>query len=85
MISAYFADTGFGTIDLFIMLWLPFYHDMGLVLGVCADYRRMRRRSGRSPVVFLAATSPVHAIDGTRGPGALAAPNFAFELTAAKQ
>lgn len=36
MIFVYFVDIGVVLLlDFFIMLWLLFYYDMGLVLGVC--------------------------------------------------
>ncbi|MEY8015465.1 AMP-binding protein [Mycobacterium servetii] len=70
--------------DLTIVSWLPFYHDMGLVLGVCAPILGGYRGELASPVSFLErparwvrslATSP-HAFS--------AAPNFAYDLAARK-
>ena len=70
--------------DLTIVSWLPFYHDMGLMLGVCAPILGGFHAELSSPVSFLEkparwmralATNP-HAFSG--------APNFAFELAARK-
>ena len=39
LIADYFADYGkVPPPDTTIVSWLPFYHDMGLVLGVCARF-----------------------------------------------
>lgn len=67
-----------------IVSWLPFYHDMGLVLGVCAPILGGYHAELTSPISFLErparwvrslAASP-HAFS--------AAPNFAFHLAARK-
>jgi fatty acid CoA ligase FadD21 len=70
--------------DLTIVSWLPFYHDMGLVLGVCAPILGGFRAELTSPVAFLekpsrwvrALAENPHAFSG--------APNFAFDLAARK-
>ena len=70
--------------DLTIVSWLPFYHDMGLVLGVCAPILGGFHAELTSPVAFLesparwmrALAQHPHAFSG--------APNFAFELAARK-
>ena len=70
--------------DAAIVSWLPLYHDMGLVLGVCAPILSGYRAELSSPVAFLErparwlqtlARTP-HAFSG--------APNFAFDLAARK-
>ena len=63
--------------------WLPFYHDMGLILGVCAPILRDSRSAHESGVV-PAASGPVDAIAGNQFRAFSAAPNFAFELAARK-
>jgi fatty acid CoA ligase FadD21 len=67
-----------------IVSWLPFYHDMGLVLGVCAPILGGFRGELTSPVAFLEQPARwVRAL--AQSPGAWsAAPNFAFDLAARK-
>jgi fatty acid CoA ligase FadD21 len=70
--------------DATIVSWLPLYHDMGLVLGVCAPILSGYRAELSSPVAFLerparwmqALARTPHAFSG--------APNFAFDLAARK-
>jgi fatty acid CoA ligase FadD21 len=67
-----------------IVSWLPFYHDMGLVLGVIAPILGGLRADLTSPVAFLqrpARWIQAMAIDD---PVMSAAPNFAFELAVRK-
>lgn len=67
-----------------IVSWLPFYHDMGLVLGVCAPILGGYHAQLTSPVGFLerparwvrALAENTHAWSS--------APNFAFDLAARK-
>jgi fatty acid CoA ligase FadD21 len=67
-----------------IVSWLPFYHDMGLVLGVCAPILGGYRAVLTSPVAFLEKPSRwVRALAESRGAFS-AAPNFAFDLAARK-
>lgn len=80
-----FADASVtSATDRTIVSWLPFYHDMGLVLGVCAPILGGYRAALTSPVAFLEKPSRwVRAL--AENPGAFsAAPNFAFELAARK-
>ncbi|PQD98790.1 acyl-CoA synthetase [Mycobacterium sp. EPG1] len=72
------------TANLTIVSWLPFYHDMGLVLGVCAPILGGHPAKLTSPVAFLEKPSRwVRAL--AQNPQAFsAAPNFAFELAARK-
>ncbi|MDZ4268418.1 MAG: AMP-binding protein [Mycobacterium sp.] len=67
-----------------IVSWLPFYHDMGLVLGVCAPILGGFPAELMSPVAFL--EKPARWIRAlARNDHAFsAAPNFAFELAARK-
>jgi len=70
--------------DLTIVSWLPFYHDMGLVLGVCAPILGGFRGELTSPVSFL--ERPARWVQSlARSPHAFsAAPNFAYDLAARK-
>src|SRR6478672_9343766 len=80
-----FADSGVvAPPDLTIVSWLPFYHDMGLVLGVCAPILGGFRAELTSPVAFLERPARwVRTLAET--PSAFsAAPNFAFDLAARK-
>lgn len=67
-----------------IVSWLPFYHDMGLVLGVCAPILAGYRGELSNPVSFL--ERPARWVRSlAENPHAFsAAPNFAFDLAARK-
>ncbi|GAB5897790.1 AMP-binding protein [Mycolicibacterium mageritense] len=80
-----FADSGVkSSAEKTIVSWLPFYHDMGLVLGVCAPILGGFPAALTSPVAFLEKPARwVRAL--AANPGAFsAAPNFAFDLAARK-
>ncbi|MBV8180146.1 MAG: AMP-binding protein, partial [Mycobacterium sp.] len=70
--------------DITIVSWLPFYHDMGLVLGVCAPILGGYRGELTSPISFL--ERPARWVQSlASNPHAWsAAPNFAFDLAARK-
>jgi fatty acid CoA ligase FadD21 len=70
--------------DLTLVSWLPFYHDMGLVLGVCAPILGGFPAQLTSPVAFL--EQPARWIRALgENPNAFSgAPNFAFDLAARK-
>jgi fatty acid CoA ligase FadD21 len=65
-----------------IVSWLPLYHDMGLVLGVCAPILSGYPAILSNPVAFL--ERPARWIQAlASNPNAFsAAPNFAFDLAA---
>ncbi len=67
-----------------IVSWLPFYHDMGLVLGVCAPILSGHRGELTSPISFL--ERPARWVRSlAENPHTWsAAPNFAFDLAARK-
>ncbi|WP_238950499.1 AMP-binding protein [Mycobacterium sp. IDR2000157661] len=72
------------TTDVTFVSWLPFYHDMGLMLGVCWPILSGYGAALTSPVAFLeeparwmrALAENPHAFSG--------APNFAFDLASRK-
>ncbi|MGV0768652.1 AMP-binding protein [Mycobacterium syngnathidarum] len=85
LMRGFFADTQLGSIqDATIVSWLPFYHDMGLVLGVCAPILSGYRAVLTSPLAFL--ERPARWVQAlAEHPRAFsAAPNFAFDLAARK-
>lgn len=70
--------------DTTIVSWLPFYHDMGLILGVCAPVLGGIRAVLTSPVSFLQRPARWMQLLATESHAFSAAPNFAFELAARK-
>lgn len=81
LMSDYFVEAnGVPPRDTAVVSWLPFYHDMGLVLGVIAPILGGYRGDLTSPVAFLQRPARwIHAL-ANAGPVMSAAPNFAFEL-----
>jgi fatty acid CoA ligase FadD21 len=78
-----FADNGLAPPDS-IVSWLPFYHDMGLVLGVCAPILGGFRADLTSPVAFLERPARWMRALAMNPRTFSAAPNFAFDLAARK-
>jgi long-chain fatty acid adenylase/transferase FadD26 len=78
--SDYFACSGLTPPGMTFVSWLPFYHDMGLIKGVCAPLVSGRRAVLMSPMSFL--QRPARWMQQLAlNPGSFtAAPNFAFEL-----
>jgi long-chain fatty acid adenylase/transferase FadD26 len=60
--------------------WLPFYHDMGLILGVCGPLVAGRSAVLLSPLSFLMRPACWMQLLATNERAFSAAPNFAFEL-----
>jgi fatty acid CoA ligase FadD21 len=83
LMRSFFADSKVPS-ELTIVSWLPFYHDMGLVLGVCAPILGGFRAELMSPVSFL--ERPARWVRSlAENPHAWSsAPNFAFDLAARK-
>ena len=70
--------------DATLVSWLPFYHDMGLVLGVCAPILCGHRTELMSPLAFLERPARwMRALAENRHAWS-SAPNFAFDLAARK-
>ncbi|OBG82480.1 acyl-CoA synthetase [Mycobacterium sp. E802] len=67
-----------------IVSWLPFYHDMGLYLGVCAPVLAGVPAVLMSPLAFLQRPARWMQQLATNGRTYTAAPNFAFELAVRK-
>jgi long chain fatty acid CoA FadD26 len=79
----YFEDIGGNPPpDMTLASWLPFYHDMGLLLGVTGAVGLGRHAVLTSPVAFLQKPARwIQMLASTSAPFS-AAPNFAFELAA---
>ncbi|MGA5541925.1 AMP-binding protein [Mycobacterium sp. NPDC051198] len=85
LMSGYFADFGNVVPDgSAIVSWLPFYHDMGLYLGVCGPVLAGVPAVLMSPVSFLQRPARWMQMLATNGRTYTAAPNFAFELAVRK-
>lgn len=85
LMSDYFPNTaGVSPRDMAIVSWLPFYHDMGLVLGVVSPIFGGFKGDLTSPVAFL--QRPARWVQALAAgyPTWSASPNFAFEMAAAK-
>src|ERR1700760_1501426 len=67
-----------------IVSWLPFYHDMGLVLGVCAPILGGYHADLTSPVAFLESPARWMRALAANPHTWSSAPNFAFDLAARK-
>jgi fatty acid CoA ligase FadD28 len=70
--------------DTTFVSWLPFYHDMGLGLGVCVPIVFGLPAVLTSPVSFLQRPARWMHLLATNTQAFSAAPNFAFELAARK-
>ncbi len=85
LLAGYFPDRGkVAPPDTTIVSWLPFYHDMGLVLGVCAPVLLGLRTVLTSPVAFLQRPARWMQLLAGNPNSYTAGPNFAFELAARK-
>ena len=85
LMRSFFADSHVkAPSDMTMVSWLPFYHDMGLVLGVCAPILGGYHGELTSPISFL--ERPARWVRSlAENPHAWsAAPNFAFDLAARK-
>ena len=67
-----------------IVSWLPFYHDMGLVMGLCAGILGGWPTVIMDPISFLQRPARWMQLLARNPQVFSAAPNFAFELTAAR-
>ncbi|HEY7051665.1 MAG TPA: fatty-acid--AMP ligase, partial [Mycobacterium sp.] len=68
--------------DTTLVSWLPFYHDMGLLLGITGAVVFGLPEVAMSPFAFLQKPARWMQMLATHGSPFTAVPNFAFELTA---
>ena len=81
MYADYFADTGrVPPPDTTVVSWLPFYHDMGLLLGICVPILGGLHSVFMSPMSFLQRPARWIQLLASHSRAMTAAPNFAFEL-----
>jgi acyl-CoA synthetase (AMP-forming)/AMP-acid ligase II len=81
----YFAHYGkVAPPDTTLVSWLPFYHDMGLYLGICAPVLLGVPAVLMSPVAFLQRPARWMQLLASNSKSYTAAPNFAFELAVRK-
>jgi acyl-CoA synthetase (AMP-forming)/AMP-acid ligase II len=67
-----------------VVSWLPFYHDMGLILGICAPILGGWHSVVMSPIAFLQRPARWLQQMALRTRALTAAPNFALDLAAAR-
>ncbi len=67
-----------------IVSWTPFYHDLGLIMGVCTPVLSGCRAVLSSPLAFLERPARWMQMLSSYPSASTAAPNFAFELAARK-
>ncbi len=67
-----------------VVSWLPFYHDMGLMLGIVAPILGGWRTVFTTPLSFLARPARWIQLMGSYPRVVTAGPNFAFELAAGR-
>ena len=83
MISDTFEDRGkVPPPDTTVVSWLPFYHDMGLVLGICLPVLAGLRTVFMSPVSFLQRPARWMQLVARNTGTYTGGPNFAYELAA---
>lgn len=85
LMASYFPTTsGMAPPDMTLVSWLPFYHDMGLVLGVVAPILGGMHAHLTSPMAFLARPARWVQALASYPHSWTAVPNFAMELATAK-
>jgi long-chain fatty acid adenylyltransferase FadD28 len=75
---------GVAPTDLTFVSWLPFYHDLGLVMGVCSPVFMGSPAVVTSPVSFLQRPARWMQLMAGHPDVFTSAPNFAFDLAARK-
>ncbi len=85
LMSAYFTDYGqVAPPNTTVVSWLPFYHDMGLIVGICIPVLGGLHAVLMSPTSFLQRPARWMQLLASNSHVFSAAPNFAFELAARK-
>jgi len=79
-IGDYFAEYAEVPHDTTVVSWLPFFHDLGLILGVCAPLVAGRSAVLTSPIAFLSKPASWMQLMAKNPRCVSGAPNFAFEL-----
>ncbi len=83
--SDYFLEYGkVAPPDTTTVSWLPYYHDLGLILGICAPILAGVHGVSMSPVAFLQRPARWMQLLANNGRVFSSAPNFAFDLAARK-
>ncbi len=79
-VQDYFDDDDNAPEHAVVVSWLPFYHDMGLIMGLCAPLVAGRSAVLMSPLAFLRKPASWMQQLASHPHSVSAAPNFAFEL-----
>jgi long-chain fatty acid adenylyltransferase FadD28 len=83
--SDYFLEYGkFAPPDITTVSWLPYYHDLGLILGICAPILAGVHGVSISPLAFLQRPARWMQLLASNGRVFSSAPNFAFDLAVRK-
>ena len=83
--TGYYGDTdGIAPPDATVVSWLPFYHDMGLFIGVCAPILADMHSVLTSPMAFLIRPALWMQLMASQPQTFTPAPNFALELAVRK-
>lgn len=81
VVCDYFAEYGGAvTDDTTVVSWLPFFHDMGLIMGVCSPLVTGCNAVLTSPLAFLSKPASWMQLMAQNPTCVSGAPNFAFEL-----
>ena len=80
----YSRHAGITPPDLTFVSWLPFFHDLGLILGVCSPVVLGTSAVLTSPASFLVRPARWMQLLATNPCAFTAAPNFAFDLAVRK-
>jgi long chain fatty acid CoA FadD26 len=83
IITDYFAEyDGVPPAEASVVSWLPFFHDLGLIMGICSPLVGGRSATLTSPLAFLAKPASWVQLMAKNPVCFSGAPNFAFDLAA---